>query len=209
MLSIPEFKCPYIDKQTIWSVADKFRGSEWGGKELPVDIEKIIEDNLGLFIDPKHDLHSVYDIDAYLRFDLTGIVVDYGQYMNEKYANRLRFSLAHELGHLYLHQDVYEDFGITNLAQWKEFMSRISERQYGFFEFQANEFAGRALVPRDRLILELDNCIKTLKENGLYNIFIKDPGTALGYISNSLCKPFGVSNQVIERRVEREGVWPP
>ena len=27
--------------------------------------------------------------------------------------------------------------------------------------------------------------------------------------TTALCKPFGISDQVIERRVEREEMWPP
>ena len=41
-------------------------------------------------------------MDAYLKGDLTAIVVDYDFYMNDKYSNRMRFSFAHEFGRLFL-----------------------------------------------------------------------------------------------------------
>jgi len=88
-------------------------------------------------------------------------------------------------------------------------MENIPDREYGFFEYQANEFAGRVLVPRERLVLELKNCLKKVQEVGLLALVATDPGAVLSSVSPTLCKPFGVSDQVIERRVEREGLWPP
>jgi hypothetical protein len=38
---------------------------------------------------------------------------------------------------------------------------------------------------------------------------MKDPDAVLSRISPTLCKPFGVSTEVIETRVKREGLWPP
>lgn len=52
--------------------------------------------------DTKHNLFSEIDMDAYLKRDLSGIVVDYDLYMEEKSSNRMRFSFAHELGHFFL-----------------------------------------------------------------------------------------------------------
>ena len=172
-------------------------------------MEKIIEKRLNLHIEPKDDLHSELDIDAYLRIDLTGIIVDHDCYMNEKFVNRLRFSLAHEIGHFFLHKDIYALFAIKDPAEWKEFMENIPDREYSFFEYQANEFAGRALVPRDRLVSEIEICLQKVQETGLNDYLRKDPDAVLSGISATLCKPFGVSDQVIERRVEREGLWPP
>ena len=209
MQEISDFKCPYITKEQIWQEAENFRAEFWPEDSLPVDIEAIVEKRLKLNIQPEHDLLSELDIDAYLRVDLTGIIVDYNCYMNEKFMNRLRFSFAHELAHLFLHKDIYASFSISDSLAWKEFMENIPDREYGFFEYQANEFAGRALVPRERLVLELKNCLKKVQEVGLLALVATDPGAVLSSVSPTLCKPFGVSDQVIERRVEREGLWPP
>jgi hypothetical protein len=209
MQEISDFKCPYIPKELIWQEAENFRAEFWPEDSLPVDIEAIVEKRLKLNIQPEHDLLSELDIDAYLRVDLTGIIVDYNCYMKEKFINRLRFSFAHELGHLFLHKDIYASFSISDSLAWKGFMENIPDREYGFFEYQANEFAGRVLVPRERLVLELKNCLKKVQEVGLLALVATDPGAVLSSVSPTLCKPFGVSDQVIERRVEREGLWPP
>lgn len=209
MQNIPRFECPYIDKKVIWNFADEFRKEHWKENELPVDIESIIEKQLKLNIEPKHDLLSQFDIDAFLRIDLSGIVVDYKSFMDERYKNRLRFSYAHELGHLILHRDIYTQLPISNLPEWKEFIENVPDREYGFFEYQANEFAGRVLEPRSRLVTELQNCVKVIKDLKLVDYLSSDPGAVLSSISPTLCRPFGVSDQVIERRVEREELWPP
>jgi hypothetical protein len=139
MEDISRFKCPYITIDQIWQEAENFRDKFWPESTLPVDIEKIVEERLKLNIEPEHGLLSEIDIDAYLKIDPTGIVVDYNCYMNEKYINRLRFSFAHELGHFFLHKDIYSTFSIDDPSVWKDFMLNIPDREYGFFEYQANE----------------------------------------------------------------------
>lgn len=209
MEDISKFKCPYIDKREIWEKAERFREEFWPENSLPVDIERIVEKRLKLNIEPEHDLLSERDIDAYLRVDCTGIVVDYTRYMDERFSNRLRFSFAHELAHLFLHKEIYEQFEIHDSKAWKEFILNIPEREYKFFEYQANEFAGRVLIPRERLIVELEECLNMIKEAGLLDFLASDSAFVLASISPKLCKPFGVSDQVIEIRVDREELWPP
>lgn len=87
-------------------------------------------------------------------------------------------------------------------------MKEIPEKEYSSFEYQANEFAGKLLVPTDPLAKEFKKCLDLL-QNELLDLLRKDPVAILAYISSTLCKPFGVSEQVISIRVEREGLWPP
>jgi hypothetical protein len=94
-----KFKCKWMHRQELCKKADEIRSKYWQENLLPIDMEKIIELRLGLDIEPMYGLFSMIDTDAWLKMDLTGIVVDYDSYMNDKFANRLRFSLAHELGH--------------------------------------------------------------------------------------------------------------
>lgn len=187
------FVCPWISKEDIWNIADDFRSKYWSENSLPVDIESIIEKQLKLDIDLKRGLLSDLDIDAFLKRDLTGIAVDYDCWMDERFSNRLRFSYAHEIGHLELHKDIYIQIPISTSEEWKKFMKDIPDREYGYFEYQANEFAGRLLVPRARLKLELENCIKLIENAGMYEFLQKDPGAILSRISPTLCRPFGVS----------------
>ena len=204
-----EFKCPWIPKQEIWEKAEKFRTTYWPENILPVNTEKVVESRLKLNIEPMHGLEDELDMDAFLRMDLSGIVVDHDSYMDKRYSNRLRFSFAHEIGHLELHKDIYMQLAIANTEDWITFIDNVPDREYGYFEYQANEFAGKLLVPRQALEQELDKLLKEIEKLGLLKFLESDPNSVLSRISQSLCKPFGVSYQVIEKRVEREDLWPP
>ncbi len=204
-----EFRCKWIDKSALWSIADNVRNKYWPEGTLPVDIEQIIEFRLKLLPEPKRGLSFSTDMDAYLKIDLTGIVVDYDLYMNEKNANRMRFSFAHELGHFFLHSEVFTTFDLTDPAAWKNFILNVSESEYGNFEWQANEFAGRLLVPHNELVSAIGQAANIIRDNNLAEYLENDPDAVLSRISPTICKPFGVSTDVIKRRVEREGLWPP
>jgi hypothetical protein len=208
-LLLPEISCRWIDKESLWRKADEVREMYWPEATLPVNAEKIIEFRLQLTIDPKHNLFSEIDMDAYLKRDLSGIVVDYDFYMNEKFSNRMRFSFAHELGHFFLHKYVFSSFDFESAEEWKDFVNSLPEKEYSNFEWQANEFAGRLLAPHSDLKNELDNALMVLLENKLDHYLESDPDAVLSRISPTLCRPFGVSPVVIETRVKREGFWPP
>jgi hypothetical protein len=92
-MAITDIKCRRIDKKEIWDIAERVREDYWPESILPVDAEKIAESRLHLIIDPLHDLRRATDMDAYLTKDRKGITVDYDTYMDDRYINRLRFSL--------------------------------------------------------------------------------------------------------------------
>ncbi|MDP3028711.1 MAG: ImmA/IrrE family metallo-endopeptidase [Deltaproteobacteria bacterium] len=204
-----EFSCRWINKEKLWKVADDVREKYWPEATLPIDAEKIVEFRLKLIIDPKHNLFSEIDMDAYLMRDLTGIVVDYDFYWNEKFSNRMRFSFAHEMGHFFLHKYILPSIDFNSPEEWRNFILNVPEKEYSGFEWQANEFAGRLLVPYPELVTEFDKILKIIEENKLGQYLENDPDAVLSRISPALCKPFGVSTVVIETRVKREGLWPP
>jgi len=129
--------------------------------------------------------------------------------MDERFTNRLRFSFAHELGHLFLHRDFYQSVVFESAAEWKEILLGLPDADYAFFEYQANEFAGRLLVPRDALIHEIADAMEVLKRNKLLDHIKADPYAVLSAISTRIGSTFGVSSEVIEKRVERAKLWPP
>ncbi len=203
------FKCKWIDKNQLRKLADQIRQEYWPEDILPIDTTKIIELRLKLEVEPRFDLLSPLDMDAYLKTDLSGIVVDHDCYMNDKFANRLRFSLAHELGHYFLHKDVYSGLPLLSIEDWKDFMLNVPEAEYGNFEWQANEFAGRFLVPYDKLKFKVEESLEMIRNSGLIEYLHQDPDAVLSRVSPFLRKTFGVSEQVIVFRVKREDLWPP
>jgi hypothetical protein len=205
-----DFKCRWIEKEELWKITEDFRQTYWPEKDLPVNTETIVEFRLRLDIDPKHGLFSANDMDAYLRSDLTGIVVDHDFYMNDKFANRMRFSFAHELGHFVLHREIISAIRFESVEEWKRFILGVPERDYGYFEWQANEFAGRLLVPWVELKKEIEKAYKAIRESpDLIRYLERESDAVLSRVSPMLRKPFGVSTDVIETRARREGLWPP
>lgn len=204
-----EFRCKWLRVEDIWDCAEDVRTRYWPAEKLPVDVEAIVEFKLKLDIDPENNLMQKTDMEAYLRSDLRGVVVDHDHYMNEKFANRMRFSFAHELGHFFLHKDFYAMIVFESAEEWKEILLSLPDTEYRFFEYQANEFAGRLLVPREDLVHEIENALKLLELNNMLEYLKADPNAVLSRISTQLSRPFGVSTDVIERRVDREKLWPP
>lgn len=204
-----EFRCKWIRREDICQCAEGIRNQHWPSGKLPVDVEAIVEFKLKLDIEPEHGLEPQMGMEAYLRADLSGIIVDNDHYMNDRFANRMRFSFAHELGHFFLHREFYEGVTFESADAWKEILLGLPETDYTNFEYQANEFAGRLLVPREALIHEIENACDVLRQNKIIDHIKVDPYAVLSAISTRIGRTFGVSAEVIERRVEREKLWPP
>lgn len=207
MIDYSDFKCAFLTLQEIRIKSEDFRKKYWPENELPVDIEKIIDQRLALNIIPESNIKT----DAYLQGDLTAIVVDLEQYMDEhdRYSNRLRFSLAHEVGHYILHHSIYDQYEVDTEEEYYSFIENIPDKEYKSFEWQANEFAGSLLVPRKRLIEEIQKIYEKIKKENMLELLEKYPLDILARVSINLSQPFGISTTVIERRVEVEKIWPP
>jgi hypothetical protein len=118
-LDYGEFRCKWIEPRDLWNIADESRNKYWPESILPVNTEEIVEFRLRLDIEPIKFLLSKIDIDAYLRRDLSGIVVDYDCYMEDRFANRMRFSFAHELGHFFCTKIYILDLALSLLKTGK------------------------------------------------------------------------------------------
>ena len=71
--------------------------------------------------------------------DLKSILVDKRAFMSPRLEYRLRFSVAHEIGHLILHRDIYAGLQHATAAEWFDYISAIPEVEYGWVEWQAYE----------------------------------------------------------------------
>ncbi|MBU3841760.1 MAG: ImmA/IrrE family metallo-endopeptidase [Candidatus Fusobacterium pullicola] len=102
---------------------------------------------------------------------------------------RINFSLAHELGHLFLHMSY-----LVNDEAWREIEVGKSYTRLGsdLLEFQANEFAANLLMPKEEFLkLAMEN----RNENNFYNI-------------EPLLERFRVSRQAIINRGRWLGIFP-
>lgn len=201
------FKAPFIEQQEIWRQADGFRSRVWPSNEIPIGVLEIVEFELDLEIRPISRLKEDNDIDALLLGNWKTIVVDQLQYMDERYANRLRFSMAHELGHYVLHQTVFQQMPRGSVQEWIEFMRDMPEKEYSFLEYHAYEFAGRFLVPPEALRREFDAAILLAEQNGMPRSQLQGDAH-LQYLAKPVSRKFEVSSSVIERRLSKEKLWP-
>jgi hypothetical protein len=135
------FKAPFIPKERIWQAADSLRVAHQAGRRVPVEILDLAEFDLGLELIPAEGLREELEIDALLMGNLKSILVDRRAFMNRRMEFRLRFSGAHEIGHLMLHRDIYAGLQHTTAAEWFDYISAIPEVEYGWVEWQAYEFA--------------------------------------------------------------------
>jgi hypothetical protein len=131
------FKAPFIKPEQAWAAADEIRSQHWPSGSLPVEVEEILW-KVGLRLDPIASLKKDGDVDALLTGDLTRIIVDFEEYMDDRRQNRMRFSMAHELGHFILHRLLYGKIHFASLEDWMEFVQAIPEVQYSFIELHAN-----------------------------------------------------------------------
>lgn len=197
-------KAPYIPQNEIHKQADEFRSIYWGN-HIPVDILEIIEFDLEIEIRPIPDLKNIIGIDALISSNFEILFVDNDQYINDNQINRLRFSAAHEIGHMILHRKFYENLGVKTFEDYTKYIDFISENQYGWIESHAYEFAGRLLVPPKQLITQIELAKKQITDAN-QKITDFDEETLKDVISNHVCRGFGVSSTVVFKRIIKEKI---
>lgn len=200
------FKAPFISQQQCWAAAEQFRQQYAPGGGIPVDVLALTEFDLDLEIRTITGLKEEADVDALLLGDWKTLIVDQQQYLDDRFINRLRFSIAHELGHFVLHKEVFESIPRESVEEWISFMQEMPDKEYGFLEYHANEFAGRLLVPVDELRIQFEKTVVEVEHKGMPRGKLTD--SHLSYLCIPLSKHFAVSQDVIERRLEKEKLWP-
>ena len=109
--------------ETIRENAEEFRNKYVNPPELiPVPIEEIIEFKLNIDIIPIFGLKQLIDIEGFITSDLKSIYIDNHAYNDDRFLKRVRFTFAHEIGHLILHR---EELSKLEFSNYKEWMIRI------------------------------------------------------------------------------------
>ncbi len=201
------FKAPFLPYREIRPFAERFQNEYNTEGHIPVPIEEIIESKLKLSIVPFKNLKSGYDTEAFLTKDLRSLYIDEDIYMNERYEFRMRYTLAHEVGHLVLHRDIYEKTEIDSADEWIAFQNNSDSDQYSWFEKHAYDFAGLILVPSDQLLEGYRKGLHVLAENN-YSFHTAAVEMVNSYICNPLSRQFLVSTEVIERRIKYDELKP-
>jgi len=197
--------------QSVWEAVEHFRRAHLGprGNQLPVDVFTIVELDLKLDVIPFDDLAARFRVEAALTQDFTGMYVDAESYVFWEKGpvwkqNRLRFTVAHELGHFVLHREQAAKIAFTSFEHFATYFKADDGPRYAL-EQDANEFAGRLLVPIERLREHYDHFARQIV-NVMPNWRLSEDLRAK--FSDSVAPKFGVNAQVDMARLDRELLWP-
>lgn len=173
--------------------------------KIPVDIEHLIEFKYGITIVPEIGLYTSTGTEGVLLSDLKTIIIDSGRYYEEeKYYKRIRFTLAHELGHLILHEKEIRSMQYSTIDEWKTVIKEISDEDSVWYERHADEFAGSLLVPKTKLESLINDSEIQIQEI-LKNDEIEDIKDAtISTFAKTVSDKFMVSPGVIEIRIKHE-----
>ena len=199
-------------KEAVWEQVEAFRQRYLVGDlaHLPVDVFTLAELEFQLDIIPFDDLYEKYEVDAALIQDFSGIYVDAEAYIIWEKGprwkqRRLRFSVAHELGHYILHRELAAKLDFRTFADFALWTKGNHGQKYTL-EQTANEFAGRLLVPADRLRAAFESFADVAKD--VIPNWFTSPDMRHGF-AEKLREQFEVNTPVIETRLDREDIWPP
>jgi Zn-dependent peptidase ImmA (M78 family) len=103
---------------------------------------------------------------------------------------RQRFSVAHELGHLFLHQ-----YRVPHADRTMKLRDAQSSQGSAFEEIEANQFAAELLMPRELLLKALDGHVIEYEPDNA-----KD-ASSLNNLVKGLAKRFKVSEQAMMIRL--------
>jgi hypothetical protein len=198
-------RAPVLRWRDIRETAQKFREKYPACQQPPIDILAVAEFDLGLSIETLPLQASGSLPEALLLPDMKTLVLDKDTFMHPK-AHRIRFSVAHEIGHLVLHADLYSKLKFDSVEDWIRFIEEIPSDTYQWIERQADEFAGSLLVDRERLKPAFAEALRIALEEG-YGGFSEDE--KIQFVSRNTAPDFGVSPQVITNRLRGEGFWVP
>ena len=196
-------KVPRFSKDEIEANAQKFRRKYWKDQKEPIDIDRIVEIDLRMNIDPVKNLLNDLEIDAFISKDLRTITIDYDIYDLPRNENRRRLSISHEVGHLSLHFEIYKQITFESPEDWRDFIESIPAEEYGLFEYQAYEFAGRLLLPKNDLITAIETERSTIESKNLISK-VSDLDSVIDYATHKLARSFKVSKSVVDKRIKSE-----
>jgi Zn-dependent peptidase ImmA (M78 family) len=178
--------------------------------KLPIDVEHLIEFKLGIDIRPVNFSQLGADYLGMLSHDLKTIFISNSIYANDRFENRLRFTLAHELGHFQLHGSYLTKQSFKSTEEWIDFHLAMDPAELDIYEKNCNEFAGRFLVPLDILKTEINNLSQVIEEKKEEVVKLQIPVDINDYlipwVGDKLHRKFKVAPKTMEIRIEREKI---
>jgi len=184
--------------------ANAFRAKYAPGQIGALDIERIIEVDLGITLVPVKNLCRA-GLKASVSHGGTHICVDAHIYRHQP--DECRQVLTHETGHIVRHRDLLPQSSFADEGECREFHSGISEETIHCIEWEAWFWTGYVLVPRRQLEPVFDSAV-----SDHYQVFRE----AFGRDALQILKPvvadlvadrFGVAASFADTRIRRDGLW--
>lgn len=138
-----------ITLSEVFRAASEFLRSYHPTLSLPVPIEDIVELKLNIRVILIQGLIKNFGVNAFITQAFDSIVVD--EFMYTRQPERIRFTIAEEIGHLFLHKDWYKVNGPKSMEEYLKFQQSIDGKLYSFIERQAKTFAGLVLMPESKI----------------------------------------------------------
>jgi Zn-dependent peptidase ImmA (M78 family) len=187
--------------------AESFRAAHIFSSNLPVDIENVVEATLGMRIIPIENLQKLCDMEGFISNDFASVYVDKFLYQDDRYYKRVRFTIAHEIGHYVLHRSTIDSQEFDDENDWIKFRIGLKDDTLGWFETQASEFAGRLLVPLDSLVEEFRSKRQmVIKKFSSWDSPKINDDDLFSIVAPLICSRFDVSAEVIEKRLRKENI---
>lgn len=189
--------------------ASEFLAKYHPGGHLPIPIEEIADFGLQLNIAPIPGLLDNFHVDGYLARGRDTIFVD--QFVSEERENRFRFTLAYEIGRYLLQEKIIGSCEIDSLESYLKWHEDLPDETREMAKWESYDFAGLVLVPTQHLNRELrqarDECFARFRAAGY------DPDQSLNPIWIRIAarladEVFQVSNGVVAKRLQKEGLLP-
>lgn len=160
--------------------------------EAPINLDKIVKD-LGIVVEEDVSLDE-RGIVGEILFEDGNPIVKINPIKND-YPPRMRFTLAHEIGHYCLHSAKSKKGFIDS----QKTMSR-TESYWDPYESEANSFAAQLLMPKQLILTEGQKTIDKYKNE------TSEDGIPMKIFIDKIAEKFGVSSQAMGYRLKNLGI---
>jgi len=207
MLVLGLGEVPYLPDKEIAASVQRFLADCGEGDSLPIPVDEIVEFKCKLDIVPHPHLRDC-EVESFLAWEPREIWIDERRF---DYEARYRFSLAHELGHFVLHEDVFCRYSLNSREDFITFRENSDAAALSRLETQAYIFAGLLLVPPGHLREQFerhldvtDSLIAQAKQAGVgREVYLE---YVLDAIIQGLRPVFLASQQCLEKRIGKDGL---
>ena len=188
--------------------AEHIRGKPFDGS-FPLDVVFVADNVLRLDLIDFPGLEEMFGSAAYVTASLTELYVD--EALMSAYSSRsappwrkdrLRFSVAHEIGHIWMHKELVPKIRCQTIEDLKTLFN-ANDAQRNDIEKEANEFAGRLIVPMDKL-KEAAAAFGKMSGDPKW----RDSGELRARFCEQCGPHFGINSEGLRVRLDREYVWP-